>query len=193
MVFSIWRWIMVVNLKFIKIINHLILSLCLAILSNCKDIVRQDEHLSISKDPYLGNDLRLEGYYHAHIQDFIQVYFFYRDGTLLNCGYFPAHQLPQKEQMFQSEIFDETIKKYKYRWGTFSIDNQHIEFENWYASEPPLKVFGKEGKILNDSIFVISKFFQVENGTKILLEELHEIFHFREFSPKPDSINAFVK
>ncbi len=84
------------------------------------------------------------------------------------------------------------VKKLKHRWGLFNIDGSNILFERWYPSEPPLKVLTREGEILNDSTSVINNFYKVENGSKIFLEELNEIYHFKGFSPKPNSANVFV-
>jgi hypothetical protein len=72
----------------------------------------------------------------------------------------------------------------------FIIEDNVIKFERWYPSERPYNAFVREGVILKDTTFHITKSYR-SNGTE--KREKDEIYHFRKFSPKPDSTNVYVK
>jgi hypothetical protein len=164
----------------------------LAILNNCKDMVREDDKLSISKRPYLGSNLRFDGYYYRELNGYLTVYFLYRDGTVLYASTFPANELERQEDKYRSVQWQAQVKELKHRWGLFNIDGGNILFERWYPSEPPLKVLTREGIILNDTVFNIKKLYRRVDGNVTDLEAIDEIYKFKQFSPKPDSINAFA-
>jgi len=46
----------------------------------------------------------------------------------------------------------------------------------------------REGIILNDTTFQITKYTSGSN-----VSERNEVYHFREFHPKPDSTNKYIK
>ena len=53
-----------------------------------------------------------------------------------------------------------------------------------------MPVYLDKGEIQNDSTFLITKSIRSKTGEE---KELNEIYHFKQFSPKPDSTNVFVK
>ena len=64
-------------------------------------------------------------------------------------------------------------------------------FEKWYPNSPGQpKVYIREGKILNDTTFHITASYRPDGSER---REKDEIYHFKQFSPKPDSTNNFVK
>ncbi len=69
-------------LYFKKLTKLMLILLYLAIYNNCTDIVRPDDILSIPQRHYLGNDLRLDGYY-RELNGYLKVYFLYHDGSSL--------------------------------------------------------------------------------------------------------------
>ncbi len=82
--------------------------------------------------------------------------------------------------------------KYKYDWGVFQIDGTQIKYEKWVASEGPFSAFTYEGVILNDTTFVINKGYRMMDIDKKAPTEVNWEYHFKEFSPKPDSTNRFI-
>lgn len=83
------------------------------------------------------------------------------------------------------------VRKFKDYWGIFNIKNDSIVFERWYPSSGgPFPAYLRSGKILNDTTFVITKSFRSKIGNEE--QQLNETYHFRKFSPKPDSTNIFV-
>ena len=171
-----------------KKINLLILCVLLT-LCGCGD----DDLFSLTSTPYSGDQLRTDGYYYQIGYDgktIFSSYFFYKNGILISVGGAEP----------SLEIMDSYIKKYylngqKYKkdklsWGVFFIEDDNIKFERWYPSERPYKSFVREGVILNDTTFHITKSYR-SNGSE--QREKDEIYHFRQFSPKPDSTNVFIK
>lgn len=83
-------------------------------------------------------------------------------------------------------------------WGIFKIGNSEIKIERWTFSSgggtyPRQEVFGK---ILNDT--TVNFYEQDRNsptqyGKNKKKEKIDETYHFRQFSPKPDSTNKFIK
>ena len=72
----------------------------------------------------------------------------------------------------------------------FLIEDNNIKFDRWYPSERPYQAFVREGVILNDTTFHITKSYRSNGNTEARVRD--EIYHFRKFSPKPDSTNRFI-
>ncbi len=154
-----------------------------------------DDKLTLEKKPYIGNQLRIDGYYYKMdiSSNTIGVtYFFYEDGTLLHGGGWPYEdQFEGLEASFRIENWYNIIKKHKLAWGIFQVEWNEISFERWYPSSGgPSPAYVRSGVILNDTTFVITKSIRSKTGEE---NELNETYHFKEFFPKPDSTNSFVK
>ncbi len=171
------------------------LLLCLLFsLSTCKKEEEMVDILSIKKEPYTGTQLRTDGYYYnEYTPGYLTVYFFYRDGILLYGSSFPINELDRHETMYRNGEHYNFSKGLKDSWGVFKIDGNKILFERWYPSQPPLKAFVGSGIILNDTTFRITEYYRMQGGQKTNVESSSEIYHFKAFSPKPDSTNNFVK
>jgi hypothetical protein len=63
-----------------------------------------------------------------------------------------------------------------------------IRFERWYPGDIPYRTTISEGKIINDSTFIITRSYKGKHE-----RERNEVYKFRAFSPKPDSTNRFIK
>lgn len=59
-----------------------------------------DDELSIEKTPYVGNQLRIDGYYSCKFGDVYRIYFLYHDGTVLSGGDILEDKLHEQEQRF---------------------------------------------------------------------------------------------
>ena len=163
-------------------------------MSNCKKLfLGEDDELSMSKMPYIGTQLRVDGYYYLErtgVKDtFWDVYFFYRDGVILYGGTFPIEEAEQHEMDYKGAEWISIVKKHKDFWGVFKIDGQDIQFERWYCGSGFCPAYIRSGTILNDTTFHITRSTR-SNGTEVSDED--EIYRFKEFSLKPDSTNAFV-
>ena len=70
----------------------------------------------------------------------------------------------------------------KYVYGLFQIEVSIIKIEKWVPSSGgPTKAYLREGEILNDTTFYL------------MHREKKEIYHFKQYSPKPDSTNKYIK
>lgn len=150
--------------------------------------------LTIEKQNYKGNQLRIDGYYYQkHEGKYYSLYFFYRDGTILyGGGGFTEKELLEQEKQFTSEAWLKATRNSKIDWGVFIINDGSIAFERWYPSSggvPP--VYLRSGKILNDTTFVINK--AINSGKPTEQRTKNETYFFKEFSPKPDSTNPYTQ
>ena len=160
--------------------------------SSCGKFFKDDE-LSLTRVPYTGNELRIDGYYFYEHSDpaRIDIYFLYRNGIILYGGTPLSSEIKETENKIQTDRWHEIIKNDITSWGVFHVNGSTIKFERWYPSSgggAPSAV--REGKILNDSTFHITVSYR-SNGSE--RNEKDEIYHFREFAPKPDSTNNFIK
>jgi hypothetical protein len=161
---------------------------------SCKKELMKDEELTIVKSPYEGNQLRIDGYYYSvnkFANDIASSYFFYKDGTIIHGGGWPYDDgLEGLERNFITSSYLNRIKISKMSWGVYIIDDDIIKFEKWYPSSGGgMPVYLHQGEIINDSTFVITKSIRSKTGEE---KELDETYHFKPFSPKPDSTNNFV-
>lgn len=151
----------------------------------------KDEELTIVKQPYDGNELRLDGYYYyMHDGIIFDTYFFYRSGVLIYGGASgPDYIDPINniDHVFLSDAFVHSLHKDNY--GVFLIQGDSIVFEKWGLIQGPKPVDRYSGKIMNDTTFIINRTESPYSG------EYHQnerLFHFHAFFPKPDSTNIYV-
>lgn len=62
-----------------------------------------------------------------------------------------------------------------------------------YKSVPILEAYVRAGKILNDTTFHITESYRMVDGVKTNIKQRDEMYYFREFDLKPDSLNNFIK
>ena len=172
-----------------------VLLLCLLFsISSCKKDNKTDDLLSFEKMPYSGSELRTDGYYYnEYISGYFTVYFFYKDGTILYGSSFPIDELSLQEIEYSNGDHYNYAKTLKYYWGIFKVEGNELLFERWYPSQPPIKAYIRSGIILNDTTFKINDFYGMQEGRKTNVESRNEFYHFKAFSPKPDSTNTYIK
>lgn len=177
-----------------KIMKHLLLVIVILLGSCKKNKFVKDDELSIQRTNYTGNQLRINGYYYQLIDGALYgVYCFYANGVIQHLGDgYKLSELAGFEQLITTKDFNDKSKAVKYFWGVFKIEGNSIQFERWYPSEPPYKAYVRSGTILNDSTFKITESYRMQGGQKTEVTSLNETYHFKKFSPKPDSTNAFV-
>ena len=163
--------------------------------SNCKKNPLKDDELSIAKEHYISNQLRINGYYYNNWgnPERSTIYFFYQNGVLLGGDSPLTSEISVREQEFINGTYYLNSKNVKYAWGVFNIENNVIKFERWYPSDPPLKAYVRAGEILNDTTFMITESYRMYDGKKTEVHSKNEIYHFKQFSHKPDSTNNFVE
>ena len=152
------------------------------------------KELSMDKIPYTGDELRIDGYYYSNqvYTDYIGIAVFYRDGACMNV--FSRIKSQDTLAFIENEILlnEDLMSKF---WntpnhiGVFQINAESIEFETWEAGRDII-TFSNYGEILNDTTFLIKKEINNESNKS---ETLNLKYCFRQFSPKPDSTNNFIK
>ncbi len=100
-------------------------------------------------------------------------------------------ELVEREAMFADGSYYDLIKDSKTRWGVFIIEGAIIKIESWTPSEIKL-AYVYEGIILNDTTFHIKESYRIRKGNKTDVRIKDVIYHYKQFSPKPDSTNVFV-
>lgn len=95
-----------------------------------------------------------------------------------------------RSNVFIDGSFYESNNDKKLYWGLFNINTTIIRIEKWYPSSGSgMPVYLHEGEIINDTTFRITRSVRQKTGEE---KELNEIYHFKEFFPKPDSTNSFI-
>jgi hypothetical protein len=157
---------------------------------SCQMFFGEDDKLTLRRKPYDGSALKLDGYYYQSYQDgnMVDIYFLSRNGVIINAGAFEANKLDLYERKFSDTAFVNKLRNVKFNWGVFQIDGDSMKFEKWYPSERPYRTKIKEGIILNDSTFLITKV-RNQKGEMALK---NEAYHFKRFTPKIDSISKFI-
>lgn len=175
--------------------NLLILFLIMSLFSCCgKFSVSKSDSLTMIKRPFNGNQLRIDGYYYQlYNNQYFDAMIFYQDGTIITPGGVKESIEDMDNYITNSFLKKEDYKNVMYWWGVFIIDNNNISFEMWYPSEAPYKAFISEGKIINSTTFLITKRYRLVNGMQTNIKEINDEYHFKQFSPKPDSTNNFIK
>jgi hypothetical protein len=155
----------------------LILLIPLLVLS-CKD-----EEFTMQRQPYSGNELRVDGYYYKYYYSndgiwYTIVHFFYRNGIYLSAMAYSGTDLSVVEQEML-ERYD-IIRNDKIGWGVFNIYDNKMNVEVWSTS-------------VGGGLPVFRWHALIENDTTFKVEYSGEVYHFRQFSPKPDSTNKWIK
>jgi len=168
---------------------YLFISILIIISCSC-DKLFPDDKLSLQRTDYTGNDLRMNGYYYTYYNpNSTNVYFMYRNGIILRVSSFSTQNL--------DEIEKEMVSDYKYLydtkslWGIFVIDGVKIQYERWVSSTGSgLRAALSSGYIENDTTFHITETYFNSTGET---RQGNEVYHFKQFSPKPDSTNVYIK
>lgn len=147
-----------------------------------------DDSFTIKKSQYNGQELNIKGYYYyKNFDGSNNLFVLYSDGTVLLLGN-PSDSLDKYVQMFVKE-FNHGIQTF---WGVFIINDTSIKIE--YLMPRMIEgrpAYIKNGTILNDTTFIMKERYRSKDGSEY--QEIEEIYHFRNFSPKPDSTNSYVK
>jgi hypothetical protein len=177
-----------VNNYFMRYITLIVALLILSF--SCKKNVFKDDGLTINKELNNTDNLCLGGYFYTDYGDIKRIMFLYQDGVILSGGDVFEENLTELEYSFIDGSFLKRNGDKRLYWGVYIIDDDIIKFEKWYPSSGGgMPVYLHQGEILNDSTFVITKSIRSKTGEE---KELDETYHFKPFSPKPDSTNNFI-
>ena len=186
----------------IGILSFLVFASACSFINN--ELLGGDDKLSITKKNYLGKELKIDGYYLEDISEYsledmddayIGSYFFYQNGILLNgrSRKNSLKEINEQEEKYKNGSYYKDVKDSKLSWGLFEIEEKTIRFQRWYPSSGgPLKAYVREGTIINDTTFRITRSYRIVEEAKTEIRSKNELYRFKKLSPKPDSTNVFV-
>jgi hypothetical protein len=159
----------------------------------------KDEELRLNRIPYTGSELRTDGYYYSQTNMYIcDITFLYRNGIIIHATWSWDKNKPIEE--IEKEMVNKYNELYKsqYEWGVFKVEDDKIEYEMF---ENPglifcgMAVYRSLGLIEKDTAFLIKQILHSHecSGTTSLFSTPDDRYHFRQFSPKPDSTNSWIK
>lgn len=148
------------------------------------------DDLTFEQEPYLGSEIRTDGYWYDSFvtpdgDTSYTAHFFYRNGVVRYGSAGP--ELDDIEADVIRQIQD-GYDAPRFRWGLFDVTRNRIEFERWYPAEY-VSAFIRSGQILSDTTFVITESRRSGGGE---VRQINERYHFRAFSPKPDSTSRYI-
>jgi|JI6StandDraft_1071083.scaffolds.fasta_scaffold35627_2 hypothetical protein len=140
--------------------------------------------------PNFSPALRTNGYYYSEWEtgEKWDVLFFNSNGIVLLPFFIAKSDSSLIMEKLQEDGFYGGGGGHALDWGIFHITNSTIVMEKWYPSNR-LVPGVNEGQILNDSTFVFNFFYQCDHSDFHLQ---HEVWHFKNFEMKPDSICDFI-
>ena len=172
------------------------LLLIFIVFNSCNMFETPDDELNLVRQNYKGDELRIDGYYYRNINIYntiyYQMFFLYSNGVIFGGISTKETGLAEFEVKFADGTFYNNYSQFIYYWGLFEINNEKIIYEKWMSTWPPYQAYTYEGEILNDTTFVITESYRIVNGEITEYEVENKTFHFKKFSPKPDSTNSFI-
>ena len=150
-----------------------------------------DEEFSITRKPYLGNEIKTNGYFYSYdsTSERTSIRFFYRNGIVLFGGAYSSSDLNSIEKELLEHI--EIIRHDKTFWYPFEVKDNTLIIETYYDNPPSCRLLTQRlfHDIQNDTTIVWKK--TDHPGYK---DKVHnEVWHFKQFSSKPDSMNVYIK
>ncbi|WP_373730031.1 hypothetical protein [Bacteroides heparinolyticus] len=171
----------------------LIMGLISLITSCCSKIFpKKDDFLTIPRTQYNGDELRIDGYFYQKWENgtkYSNIVFLYNNGIVFNkSGYGDIEEMNE----YVSSTYQMDFAKYKGFWGLFLIKDKNIIYERWEGTESGYLVYREEGNIVNDTTFIMTEVSRMKQGVKTEIRPIEWTYHFKAFSPKPDSTNSFI-
>lgn len=151
----------------------------------CKKLnLCEDDNLSMPKTTFTGNQLRIDGIYHATFENdsSFALLVFYANGLFLTSTETNTSLSAIEAQMIDGSFYEKK-KNAKTNWGLYQVDNG-LTTEGWKKTPGCYPALQLTGEIINDSTITI--------GNLMLKDNLSLTYHFKSFQPKPDSTNCFI-
>ena len=115
---------------------------------------------------------------------------YYQNGVVIDGG--AVKSLWQLEDDIISGKFYESRKENIESWGVFMVDGFNIIRESIEAVGWTHRIsFLYYGEILNDT--TIQFYTKKETYSNAKEQKYERLYYFKEFSPKPDSTNVFIR
>ena len=140
-------------------------------------------------------EIRTDGYYYSYFDsgsdiNLVAITIFYKNGVAID-GIGGYYTLLEFEKKVSDGTFYTNNKDYKSTWGIFKVVNNVVMIERVIGSGGLRGLaFIDYGEILNDTTIHIYK---NEDPYTNVSSVKDDTLHFKQFSPKPDSTNVFIK
>ena len=149
------------------------------------------EDLPVSRQPYTGDEIRLNGYYYREIKYYdhaqereavdASIIFFFANGIKLWGGRYNADNLSEiavYEEKFRNGVF--YTKDDRANWATFFVNDNSITIHGWahYGNS------WRKYKLYKDYMTIIDRD-NIRNSRGY-------VYKFKEFYGKPDSVCRFI-
>lgn len=173
----------------------IIMGLISLITSCCSKIFpKKDDFLTIPRTQYNGDELRLDGYFYQKWENgtkYSNIVFLYNNGIFFQIGG-SGDMSEIDDYANQSLLFNSDVKDRKAFGGGYLVEDKNIIYERWEGTELGYLVYREEGNIVNDTTFIMTEVSRMKQGVKTEIRPIEWTYHFKAFSPKPDSTNSFI-
>ena len=162
------------------------------IFGSCSKLITWDT-FALQKMPFISDVIKINGYYYEldSNDEYTRAYCLYSNGILLSMGGRYSSLAEMEDYIKREFISSSHYKNNKSSWGLFVVTDSIFQMEKYYPTDDINKSsYIREGKILSDTSFHITVSYR-SDGSERRGED--ETYHFKQFSPKPDSTNDFVK
>jgi len=163
----------------------------LLVMLGCSKVWRTE--LDMQRKPYLGTDLRLDGYYYSTPikKEEMTIFLFYRNG--ISIFFFAGGNNDEdvlksiENRILLNEKVLSTIGSEPHSIGVFQINGKYIEVEN-FIGRGFRHTYKAYGEIINDSTIIINDLSGIDGKR----EAWNIKYKFKKFSPKPDSTSVYI-
>lgn len=158
----------------------------IASFSSCKKLgLCSDDELQLTKTSFTGNELRINGIYHANFDNGTgtALVVFYSNGVFCTRVKNETTLSEIEAEIMDGSFYSEQ-KNLKGCWGLYTVNGTSITTDSWKVTQGCKPTIQLEGSIINDSTLQI--------GNLLFKDNTELTYHFKEFDPKPDSLNSFI-
>ncbi|MGB3548963.1 MAG: hypothetical protein WBA17_18460 [Saprospiraceae bacterium] len=145
---------------------------------------RSAEELSLLREDNSQSAINMDGYFYTKYEYGYIALFFYENGVVYTTNTIEGiSDLEYLDDHIRRKHSEAKAIQLRWFWGIYRTEGDIIKLNYWLSgtgSVYPAEI--SEGKIVNPSTIRIPW----------INDQLNE-FKFRQFSPKPDSTNAFIK
>jgi hypothetical protein len=179
-----------------KIKIYLMFLFFILILISCEEWFIKDKEFSMKAIPYAGNELRIDGYYYKeanHNINRVYVFVFYANGIHFGGG--GNKSFSGLEDRLSDPNYIANLQNCLSCWGPYQIKDNVLKFEYYEIFGNYWYICVANCEIINDSTFNIKRITRLDNNKNVSNNVSLDIgeYHFKQFSPKPDSTNYVVK
>lgn len=170
---------------YVILICIVVTQLCCKRILNCEE----KEKYTFSRTNYLGNEIKINGYYYS------SKYYpliFYKNGVMIrDILDTNNYNFSTFETWVLQGRYGKGLKTNIYNWCLFEIKGNQLKYEGFNAKSgiSCKYTYIRTGTIIDDSTILFTN--QINSDGKES-ESQNDTFHFKQFSPKPDSTNSFI-